>query len=461
MIANNKILIRIDGMASDLTQGSVSSWLYRLTAPMVLGIMAIFLFNLVDTYFIGLLGTEPLAAVSFTFPVTMIIMNLAIGLSIATGAVVARALGQKEMEQAKTWITSSLYLATLVSVVLSIMCLMNQDRIFTWLGAPAHILPLIKSFMTWWLLGCGFLILMIVINASVRASGNTKLPSLLMLGSATLNGILDPLLIFGIGPFPELGIQGAAIATVISWVVAFALVLRYILKHQMVNLNWPAAITQKWKHLTKLAVPASLTNMLTPLASGILVAWIAPYGTHAVAGFGVGTRMEPLVMLVVMAFTSSLTPFVGQNHGAGEHDRIEKALRQCMQFVFVWQLLLYALLCLLAHPISTLFSEEAEVQSIIRMFIYIVPMSYFAVGFTLVSTATMNALHKTHVSLTLNLLRLFVFYLPCAWVGQYLGGLTGLFWGCAIGNLIMGMVVLALFLKVRQSECLKAKVFSV
>lgn len=448
-------------MVSDLTQGSISKWLYRLTAPMVLGILAIFFFNLVDTYFIGLLGTEPLAAVSFTFPVTMIVMNLAIGISIATGAVVARALGQKEEEQARAWVTASLYLSALVSLVLSLIGLLNQDRIFSWLGAPDEILHLIKSFMTLWLMGCVFLILMIVINASIRASGNTKLPSLLMLGSATLNGILDPLLIFGIGPFPEMGIQGAALATVISWGVAFVLVMRYILKHNLVTLAWPDDLLDKWKLLTKLAIPASITNMLTPLASGILIAWIATYGTHAVAAFGVGSRLEPLAMIVVLAFTSSLTPFVGQNHGAGEHQRIEQALLKCMQFVFIWQLIIYALLSLFAHPISAAFSDEAEVQSIIRTFIYIVPMSYFAIGFTLVSTATMNALHKTQISLALNLMRLFVFYLPCAWIGQYLGGLEGLFWGCVVGNLIMGMLVLIMFLKVRASPQMQERLLRV
>lgn len=448
-------------MASDLTQGSVSSWLYRLTAPMVLGILAIFLFNLVDTYFIGLLGTEPLAAVSFTFPITMLIMNLAIGISIATGAVVARSLGQKANDQAREWVSASLYLSTLVSCVIAAIALFNQESIFSWLGASQAIMPLIKSFMTWWLLGCVFLILMIVINASVRASGNTKLPSMLMLGSAVLNGIFDPLLIFGLGPFPALGIQGAAIATVLSWGITFALVLRYILKHNMVTLAIPRELLAKWWHLIILAIPASITNMLTPLASGILVAWIAPYGTHAVAAYGVGTRLEPLVLLVVMAFTSSLTPFVGQNHGAGEHKRIEEALLKCMQFVFIWQLAIYAVLCLLAHPISYLFSDEPEVQSIIRTFIYIVPMSYFAVGFTLVCTATMNALHKTQISLNLNLMRLFVFYLPCAWLGQYLGGLTGLFWGAAVGNLIMGLLVVMLFIRVRSNPNLQNKLLSV
>lgn len=448
-------------MASDLTQGAISSWLYRLTAPMVLGILSIFLFNLVDTYFISLLGTEPLAAVSFTFPVTMMIMNLAIGLSIATGAVVARSLGQKDVAQARNWVTASLYLSFILGLVLGGIGIATQSTVFTWLGASDELIVLISDYMTWWYLGCVLLIVLVIVNASIRATGNTKLPSLIMLGSACINGILDPLLIFGLGPFPKLGIQGAAIATAISWAVAFIVVLRYLLKKDLISLATPSGIIKQWQQLTKLGIPAALTNMLGPLANGIMVAWVAQYGTHAIAAYGVGSRIEPLAMIVIMAFTASLPPFVGQNHGAGEDKRIEQALIKSMQFLFGWQLVVYALLVLFAEPVSQIFSDEQPVQTIIQSFIYIVPLTYFAMGFTLVCTATLNALHKTHLSLNINLIRLFLFYLPCAWLGQYFGGLTGLFWGCAIGNLLMGSTMLILFVRAKNNPDIRQRLLSV
>ena len=160
-------------MAKDLTQGQISPLLYRLTTPMVLGIMAMFLFNLVDTYFISLLGTQPLAAVSFTFPVTMLVMNMAIGLSIATGAVVSRALGKKEHKQAKEWIGSSFYLSILISLCLGIIGVLIQTPVFEMLGAGPELIPVIASYMNWWFAGSVFLVVLIVINASIRATGNT------------------------------------------------------------------------------------------------------------------------------------------------------------------------------------------------------------------------------------------------------------------------------------------------
>lgn len=447
-------------MASDLSQGPISTWLYRLTAPMVLGILSIFLFNLVDTYFISLLGTEPLAAVSFTFPVTMLIMNLAIGLSIATGAVVARSLGKKQIEDARNWVTASLYLSLILGLVMAAIGISTQSIVFRWLGAGEHLLGMISDYMTWWYAGCFLLIVLVIVNASIRATGNTKLPSLIMLGSSALNGILDPLLIFGLGPFPELGIKGAAIATAISWGVAFILVLKHLLDKDLITLKIPDAITYQWRQLAKLGIPAALTNMLGPIANAIMVAWVAQYGTHAVAAYGVGSRIEPLAMIVIMAFTASLPPFVGQNHGAGEDVRIEQALIKSMQFLFVWQIIVYGLLVLFAQPISAIFSSDLAVQAIIQTFLYIVPLTYFAMGFTLVTTATLNALHKTQLSLSLNLLRLFIIYLPCAWLGQHFGGLTGLFYGCAAGNLIMGVIVLALFIRTKNNQKIRQRLLN-
>lgn len=438
-------------MKNDLTQGSISDWLVKLTSPMVLGILSIFLFNLVDTYFISMLGTAPLAAVSFTFPATMMVMNIAIGLSIATGAVVAKAIGQKNQEQTRNWVSSSFYLSILLGLIISVIGYTTQEWVFTKMGAEASLIPLIKEYLNTWYLGCIFLIVMIAVNACIRATGNTKLPSLIMLFSAVLNGILDPLLIFGIGPFPELGIQGAAIATIISWGVAFFVIIHTLLKMELLRFSLPDNFSMASKSLLKLGIPASLTNMLGPLANGFLVAWVATYGTHAVAAYGVGSRLEPLALIVIMALTASLPPFVGQNFGAKKFERIEEALKKSIFFVIAWQLVVYVMLVLLAKPISQIFSDDLNVQTIIQTFLYILPISYTGLGICLVSTSTMNALHLPKYSLFVNILRLFILYIPMAWIGHLYFGLNGIFWGCALANILIGMYVFWMFYRVKNT----------
>ena len=444
-------------MENDLTQGPISKWLYKLTAPMVLGIMAIFLFNLVDTYFVSLLGTEPLAAISFTFPATMMVMNLAIGLSIATGAVVAKAIGQKDSEETRNWVTSSFYLSIAVGASIAVIGYFTQDWVFSKMGAEPSLIPLIRDYLDIWYLGCIFLVVMIAVNASIRATGNTKLPSLIMLLSAVINGILDPLLIFGLGPFPEMGIEGAALATLISWLFAFVVIVRVLIKNNLLKFALPDNLFSAWKNLIRLGVPAALTNMLGPLANGVLVAWVAAYGTQAVAAYGVGSRLEPLALIVIMALTASLPPFVGQNFGARKFDRIEDALKTSILFVIAWQLAVYGLLVLLAEPISQIFSDEQDVRDIIKTFLYILPISYTGLGICLVTTSTINALHKPKYSLFITIFRLFILYIPLAWAGHTWFGLDGIFWGCAIGNLLIGLYILLMFHRVKNNSKLQNK----
>lgn len=439
-------------MTQDLTQGAIGSWLYRLTTPMVMGIMAIFAFNLIDTYFISMLGTEPLAAISFTFPITMLVMNVGIGLSIAAGAFVARSLGQKDHEKARYWITSGFYFALLTGVILGFTGCLLLEPLFELLGAGPELMTYIKDYMFLWFAGSGFLLLMIVINASMRATGNTKLPSMIMLTSAVINGILDPLLIFGIGPFPRLEVQGAAIATLISWSIALLLFLNRLNKDNLIDYAIPNDLFGAIKKLSNLAIPAAITNMLGPLCSAVLVAWVASFGTHAIAAYGVGLRLEPLALIVVMAFTASLPPFVGQNHGAKQYQRIEEALKKSMQFLFIWQFAIYIALVLLATPISKLFSDNPDVQELIQMFLYILPISYIGLAFSLVSTSTINALHKTRISLVINVLRLFALYIPLAWIGKEMWGVFGLFAGCALGNILIGLGIILFFQKVRRDK---------
>ncbi len=201
--------------------------------------------------------------------------------------------------------------------------------------------------------------------------------------------------------------------------------------------------------------------MLGPVANGILVAWVASYGTYAVAAYGVGSRLEPLALIVVLAFTASLPPFVGQNHGAGKDERIEQALIKSMQFILIWQMLIYGVLVLLADTISGLFSDDESVTSIIKMFIYILPISYFGLGFSMVITSTLNALHKPKYSLNINALRLFILYIPFAWVGNYYWGLNGLFVGCALANISIGLVTLYLFKYTRKQKNWRNKLLKV
>ena len=212
----------------DLLNDPILPTLKTMTIPMIFGMITLMMFNIVDTFFISLLGTEPLAAVSFTFPVTFTVISLAIGLGIGTSAVIAKALGSNKIDEARFDASISLMVGVVLVIVLSSVGYLLIDPIFTLLGAGAQVLPLIHEYMNVWFIGSVFLITPMIGNSVLRASGDTKTPSIVMGGAGLINAVLDPILIFGFGPVPALGIQGAAIASVVAWSVAVVIIL-YIL----------------------------------------------------------------------------------------------------------------------------------------------------------------------------------------------------------------------------------------
>ncbi len=441
-------------MRDEIVSAPVSGVLYKLTMPMVIGIIAVFFFNLVDMFFIGLLGTTSLAAVSFTMPIAMLVMNLAIGLGIASSALIARAIGANEQKRAQHYVVASLLLTTIIASIMLALGLSFNDKLFLLLGAEPTLLPVIWQFMQFWWPGAWMMMFMIVINSSMRAVGNTKLPSMMMLGSAVLNAILDPILIFGVGPIEGMGIAGAALASTICWAIVVVVMVYSLAKIDL--LHW-AQLTLKelisiWQRLTVIGIPAIVTNVLVPIASGILLAMIAPMGEQAVAAFGVGARIEPFAIVVILALTSTIPVFVGQNFAAGQHERIWQALSISVKFILIWQLAVWLLLWLVSPLIAMIFSQDPVVIEKVGHYLMLMPVGYAGMGIVLCANAALNALQHTGVSMLLNLVRLSAFYVPLAWIGGQYYGFEGLLLGASIGNLVAGLIVWGLIRKAQAKE---------
>ncbi len=415
--------------------------LRQMTGPMIFGIIAILAFNLVDTFFIGMLGTEALAAISFTFPVTFVVTSLAMGLGAGLSAVIGHTLGQGKHDEAAHLATDSLFLAVIMVALLSAGGAFTIKPLFTLLGASAELISLIHDYMLIWYLTVPMLVLPMVGNAAIRATGDTKTPSLVMAVAGLVNGVLDPLLIFGIGPFPEWGIRGAAIATSISWLMAM-LVSLYILRHREGLLLWRlsprARLLYHWRALLHVAVPASFTNMLNPLANAVLMTIFADLGTEVVAAYGAASRVEALLLIVMMALASVLAPFISQNCGAGNPARAKVALQSCMSFALLFQLAIYGLTWLLAPLIANLFSDHPQVIRLIILYLHLVPIGYGFQGMLMLLASALNGVRASSISFLFNGLRLFGFLLPGAWLGAKLGGEKGIYLGILLANLAAG-----------------------
>ncbi|MDP5149037.1 MATE family efflux transporter [Rheinheimera baltica] len=427
---------------ASLTKDNIQTTLVSMTLPMLVGMITLMTFNLVDTFFISMLGTVQLAAISFTFPVSFALISLSIGLSIGTSAVIAKALGGGRLSEARTDGQVALGLSAALVAALALLGYLLTEPLFTALGASKEVLVYIRQYMDIWFCGAVLLVLPMVGNAVLRAAGDTKTPSIIMASSGLVNAVLDPVLIFGVGPLPALGMQGAAIATLISWIFGSTLILYLLVKRDLISTGWISItlLLSVCRKVLRIGLPAAGANMLTPLAMGVLTAIMASYGAAAVAAFGVGARLESLACLVVLALSMTLPPFVSQNFGAGLMSRVQQAYRLCGRFVMLWQLGVYLVMAALAWPLASLFSDEPDVLTILRQFIWILPLAYGLQGITILTNSSFNALHQPGSALLLSLVRLFVFYLPFAWLGGKLYGVVGLFIGCVIANLFTAIL---------------------
>ncbi|RUO61400.1 MATE family efflux transporter [Pseudidiomarina marina] len=428
--------------AKSLLHDPIQPTLWRMTWPVIIGVLTLISFNVVDTFFVGMLGTDPLAAVSFTFPVTFTIVSLAIGLGIGTSAVIARKRGSGREEHAKFDGATALSVSALLVIILSVIGYLTMDPIFAALRAQERLLPYIHDYMTIWFLGAVLLVTPMVGNAVLRAAGDTRTPSLIMASGGLLNAIFDPILIFGIGPIPAMGVQGAALASLISWIIGSALVLWYLSYKELLSLKAPADASwlRSARQILNIGIPAAGANMLTPLAMAVITAIIAAYGAPAVAAFGVGTRLESLASVIILALSMSLPPLISQNFGAHSFDRVGAAYRVAVRSVLIVQLFIYGVLVATAPWIAAAFTDDPEVARLIRLFIYIMPLGYGVQGVIILTNSSLNALHRPMNALALSIVRLFVMFVPLSWLGAIIYDIPGLFVGGVIANVITGVI---------------------
>lgn len=426
-----------------LTEGSVRAHLVRLTTPMIWGILAMMSFNVIDTWFCAQLGADELAAMSFTFPVVLIIISLGIGLMAGTSSVIARAIGQGDYERVKRLTTDSVVFSVILSLALSIIGIVTLEPLFTLLGAPEYLLPLIADYMIVWYAGLVAIVPPMAGLGAIRATGDSRFQSRVLILASVVNLVLDPLLIFGLAGLPRLELQGAAAATVAARATSIAAgfwALHY--KHRMLTyvLPHPAAVVDSWRRMLHVGLPAAGTNIIIPVSTGIVIAMVARFGADAVAGFGAASRIEGLSLVVFYAMSSVIGPFVGQNLGAGKHERIVEANRRCAGFCLVFGLTVAVLLALSGGWLMRLFSESQPVVSVGTAYLWIVPVSYGAAGIVMTVNAAFNGLGKPFPAVAVSTLRMVVLYLPLAWAGAALMGVNGIFAAAAVANVLAGVI---------------------
>jgi len=323
----------------------------------------------------------------------------------------------------------------------SLIGLLTIAPVFSALGATDDLMPLIGDYMRIWYWTEPASAVMWTCLASMRARGNTALEGKVITAAAVVNAILDPIFIFGWFGFPRLEIAGAALASLTANLATLAFTLIYLGTRLQVFATPFAAfgeILGSWRKLMRIGVPAMMTNAIIPIANGIVMALVATYGVHAVAGFGIAMRIEPVALIPFYALSAVSSPFFGQNSSAGKYARLVEARRVISRFCLRFGLLLAATLCVIARPLTGLFTQSMEIRDVAVAYIWLVSLSYGAYGLVMSVNAAFNGIGRPLPGVLISSMRVLGVFLPLALLGRWLFGLPGLFGASALSNLGIG-----------------------
>ncbi len=427
----------------DLTEGAVGRHLVNLTIPMFLGISSMIVASMIDTVYVGWIGTLELAAVSFTFPVVMAMATVSMGLGIGASSIIARVVGAGDHEKVRRLCTDALFLVAVLVVTLSILGLLVVEPLFVLLGARAEILPLSTAYMSVWFFGLPAFALPMVATSIMRAVGNARLPGIIMASGAGLQVLIAPVLIFGVPGYSDgLGIMGAAWSFLVSRLAMFGYTYYVLRNMQLLSFEidrW-AVHWASWKEILRIGLPSMMSNLIGPVSMGIVVALLAGYGHEVVAGFGVASRIESLAIMVIMALSASTGPFIGQNWGARQYARIYRAQSLGFRFSFLWSLLAFVVLAGAGRHLVGFINDDPGVIDATYAYLLLMPATYGFLGVGMVAGSTFIALGKPMPTLVLSLVRMVVLFVPLALAMNVWFGYRGIFAAAAICNIVLGVL---------------------
>ena len=429
------------GKGARLTEGPVSTAIFSLMLPMILGMLAIVVNNVAGAFFIARVSTEQLAAISFTFPVSFIVGAIAMALGVGTSSVVSRLFGSGNRDEVKRITGHAMLLAVLCGAVMVVIGLNTIDPVFRLLGASEQILPLIHRYMSIYYWGGIFLVGPMIANSVLRASGDAKTPAMIMTTAAVLNVLIDPVLIFGLFGFPRMELAGAALGGVISNAITMCASAYFVVyREQLLDFRRlaPELILDSWRRILHVGLPSLTSSLVAPVTTAFITSQIASFGQASVAGFGMASRLEGMSMLAMMGLSAAMTPFTGQNFGAKRLDRVREGVNFAYRFSLMYGLSIAVFMQLFGGLITDLFGLVGDAKKTALLHIHIVPLSYIALGCAMTVNGALNALGKPMAAMWVSLSRTIAVYAPLAWVLSRYFGIIGIFIAAASANFIAG-----------------------
>lgn len=430
----------------NLTEGSILSTLINLSVPIILANVLQSMYQLIDTFWLGRLGVNAVAAVSLSFPLLFLILSLGSGLTLAGSVIVAQAKGARNQKNVNYSSSQTVFVIFFVSILLSIVIFFVAEPLMRLIGAGPEILTDSVTYFKYSSFGFMFLFMFFVFQSLMRGIGNVWLPMYIVLGTVLLNLVLDPLFIFGFGSFEGMGVAGAAIASVITQGISAFIGILILLKGKrgikikFSQMKWDYSWTKK---MFALGIPSSLEQSTRAGAMTMLVVLVTSFGSEVVAAYGIGVRILSLVVIPALGFSIATTTLVGQNVGARQIKRAEQVGDLSAKIAFFGLTGIGVLLFVFAEPITAFFvPNDPQVIKDGALFIKIMAPSFGLLGLQQVLNGVFNGAGFTQVSLLISIFGLWMIRFPIAYLLSNNTTLdeVGMWWSFPISNFMAAAV---------------------
>ncbi|GLS84241.1 MATE family efflux transporter [Paraferrimonas haliotis] len=417
--------------------GSIMRHIVVMSSTAAVGITALFLVDLLDLFFLSLLGEEHLAAaVGYAGTIAFFTTSVGIGLSISVGALVSRAIGAKEKDSATRLLVNSLVLTLILTVAIAAVVFVYIDELLTLIGATGLTHELAASYLVILVPSMPVISLAMALGAALRAVGDAKLSMNSTLAGGGVNAVLDPIFIFSLG----LGIEGAAIASVCARFAVMGIsAYGVFVKHQLVGKFVSSHFLEDVSKIMAIAGPAIITNVATPIGNGFVTKAIAEYGDGYVAGWAIIGRVIPVTFGMIFALSGAIGPIIGQNFGAQELSRVRQTLKDALKFCVIYVVVVCGLLFMTHDLIAQVFNVDGDAAALIQLFSQFVAISFIFNGALFIANASFNNLGKAKYSTMFNLGKATLGTIPFVYFGGLYGGAEGVLIGQALGAVIFGV----------------------
>ncbi len=433
------------------TQGSTLKHIIVMTGANAVGLITLFTVDLVDMYFLSLLGHEELAAaIGYSGTLLFFLTSVSIGLQISMGALVSRAEGSRNRAGASRYSSNLLVFSALFSTAVCLPVWFYLSELLSLLGASGNTLALAESYCNILLPATPLLAVGMCCAAALRAIGDARRSMYATIGAALVNAALDPLFIFTAG----LGIEGAALASLVARFALLGIAMGALIgrHHLPQRFQW-RQLREDLPVIIKVAGPAMLTNLATPIGSSVVLKTMSGYGDSAVAGAAILGRVAPVAFAALFALSGAIGPIIGQNAGAGRYDRVRSTLLNATISNMVYSLLVWLLLYSMTDTIIAVFEASDEAAYLIAFYCKWLAGGFIFGGMLFVANASFNNLEKAHLATVFNFGRSFLGTIPLVFLFSHWYGAPGVLAGEVLGAVIFGIIAFAMVLwQVRELD---------